>query len=431
MEQINKKHEDVEISIIIPVYNCEKYLGQCLKSVMNQTIKNIEIICVNDGSTDNSVSVINEYSKQDSRIVLLNQLNQGPAKARNLGLSSAKGRYAAFLDADDYYLEPEALEMMYCACEENHVKAAGSLRKSLIDGMEKPESLFTDIFQQNAASAEQKTVLIKYTDYQIDYDYQSFLFDTALLIDNGIYFPDYLRFQDPPFLVKALYAAEKFAAVKTYLYCYRFFRAASRFDTSRTIDLIKGLIENLIFADEYHLDTLFQNTADRLEYEYANIICRNISCRDLTVIQLLLEANQIICRKLHNPKFILRPLQMILENTEAEHADYGNRILQKISKESTVCIYGAGKLAKKFLKYLDSARLKNKVSCMIVSGADTKESMTDGVPVVSVQNVKLQDKKQLVFVAAGFIYQKDMKNSLKENGFLRYQILDDIFLEQL
>ena len=437
MVKKDKKNDDVKISIIIPVYNCEKYLQQCLNSVLNQTMKNIEIICVNDGSTDTSVHIINGYLKQDNRMILLHQQNQGPGKARNLGIRSATGKYAAFLDADDYYLESDALEMMFRACEENRVKAAGSLRKSLIDGNEKPEMLFDDIFPHNTVTVGQKVIVIKYADCQIDYDYQSFLFERKMLLDNQILFPDYRRFQDPPFLVKALYTAKTFAVVNVYLYCYRFFGMSSRFDTKKTADLLKGLTENLVFAQNHHLDILFENTVSRLEYEYAGIIRRNILPYDLSILTLLLNANQIINNYYNTSSFILRPLQMILEDAASGCADYEKRLLQKIQKQEAVYIYGAGKLAKKFIKYLFSKSLANKILFIIVSeiSSNTKNGISlfelDGISLAAVWDERLINKERLVLIAAGYNYYKDIVNNLKENGFVNYEVLDYSFLEEL
>ena len=97
------------LSVIIPVYNVEPYLEQCLDSVVNQTYKNLEIICINDGSTDNSLKILEKYQKKDERIKLINQKNKGLSEARNAGLDVATGEYIAFVDSDDY-LELNAYE---------------------------------------------------------------------------------------------------------------------------------------------------------------------------------------------------------------------------------------------------------------------------------------------------------------------------------
>lgn len=98
-----------KISVILPVYNEEKYLSQCLDSICVQTIHNIEILCIDDGSTDGSNELLQRYAVRDQRVRLFVQKNKGAGAARNLGIRHAKGEYYAFLDSDDFY-EPEMLE---------------------------------------------------------------------------------------------------------------------------------------------------------------------------------------------------------------------------------------------------------------------------------------------------------------------------------
>lgn len=90
------------VSIIIPVYNVEKYLAQCLDSIINQTYQDIEIICINDGSTDSSKNILEKYASKDERFQLINQINQGSSVARNVGMRKASGKYLMFVDGDDW-----------------------------------------------------------------------------------------------------------------------------------------------------------------------------------------------------------------------------------------------------------------------------------------------------------------------------------------
>lgn len=108
--------EQIKASVVIPVYNSEKYLKKCLNSVINQTLKDIEIICVDDGSTDKSVEILNSFAEKDGRITVLRQENQFAGVARNNGFKNARGKYVVFWDADDYF-EPDALSLMYSKCE--------------------------------------------------------------------------------------------------------------------------------------------------------------------------------------------------------------------------------------------------------------------------------------------------------------------------
>lgn len=102
-----------KISVIIPVYNVEPYLRQCLDSVVNQTLKELQIICINDGSTDSSLEILREYEKNDPRVIVIDQENKGGAAARNAGLDISEGEYISFVDADDYYIELNAYGIIY------------------------------------------------------------------------------------------------------------------------------------------------------------------------------------------------------------------------------------------------------------------------------------------------------------------------------
>lgn len=111
------------ISVIIPVYNVEKYLEQCLDSVINQNLQDIEIICVDDGSTDNSPSILEKFSSKDNRIKIFSKENGGQASARNLGIKKAKGKYIAFVDSDDFIKE-DMFVKLYDVAENNNLDIA-------------------------------------------------------------------------------------------------------------------------------------------------------------------------------------------------------------------------------------------------------------------------------------------------------------------
>ena len=112
-----------KISIIVPVYNSEKYIKKCLDSILNQTLSDIEIILINDGSTDNTKNIIEDYANTDSRIILINQENSGPSVSRNKGINIARGKYLGFVDADDY-LEPNMYEELYYLASKNKSQIA-------------------------------------------------------------------------------------------------------------------------------------------------------------------------------------------------------------------------------------------------------------------------------------------------------------------
>lgn len=112
-----------KVSVIIPVYNVEKYLKKCLDALLNQTMRDIEIICVNDGSADKSGEILEQYAKKDKRIKIITKENGGLSDARNFGMAKAGSEYIMFCDSDDWY-EPEMCDVMYRAMKDNNVDMA-------------------------------------------------------------------------------------------------------------------------------------------------------------------------------------------------------------------------------------------------------------------------------------------------------------------
>lgn len=107
------------VSIIVPIYNSEKYLSKCIESILNQTYKDIELILVDDGSRDKSLDICNEYAKRDARVLVIHQENRGVSSARNKGLDIAKGRYIGFVDSDDY-IAPDMIRYLVSILEEGN-----------------------------------------------------------------------------------------------------------------------------------------------------------------------------------------------------------------------------------------------------------------------------------------------------------------------
>lgn len=115
--------ENVKISVVMPIYNAFDYLRPAIDSVLNQTLSDIELICVDDGSTDNSLSILKEYQQSDERVRIVTENNAGPSIARNKGLARARGKYVIFLDADDFY-DYTLLERLYNLAEDERLDIA-------------------------------------------------------------------------------------------------------------------------------------------------------------------------------------------------------------------------------------------------------------------------------------------------------------------
>lgn len=211
-----KKMTEVKMSIIIPVYNVSPYLSRCLESVINQTLKEIEIICIDDESTDDSREILEKYAQQDSRIIFRTQKNQGQGSARNHGLSIAKGKYIQFLDSDDFY-EPDCCKKMYevmekqkvdVACfEPNVIYEAYSFRK-------KEDAVYFSLKQRGLQTITTNTVKT------IDVNCWNKTFRRKFLEDNNIRFPEKLHFEDVAFFWFWVTKAKVIYSLKEHLINY-------------------------------------------------------------------------------------------------------------------------------------------------------------------------------------------------------------------
>lgn len=138
------------ISIIIPVYNVEKYIEKCLESVINQTYNNIEIILIDDGSLDDSGKICDEYAKKDKRIVVIHKNNEGVSVARNVGIKKSKGKYVAFIDSDDY-VEENYVEKLYITIDEKDMAIVGAKRINEKGKIIEKSSVIVQEYSQNEA----------------------------------------------------------------------------------------------------------------------------------------------------------------------------------------------------------------------------------------------------------------------------------------
>lgn len=207
------------ISIIMPVYNVEKYLRECLDSVQGQTFTDWECICVDDGSTDSSSAILDEYAAKDQRFHVFKQQNKGSGPARNLALDNSSGECVCFVDPDDKYPTEDVLAKMYATLIDSKCKVVGgNLRLITDDGV-----LLHDVdYGYNG--------IMSYNETQQQYGYQCYLFARDLLEDNSIRFPVLWRRQDPPFFVRCMLAAKRFYAMKEVVYTYRMRNATRQVD---------------------------------------------------------------------------------------------------------------------------------------------------------------------------------------------------------
>ena len=214
---------NVKVSVIIPVYNVEQYLKQCLDSVVNQTLKDIEIIVVNDGSTDNSLEIIYEYSNKYKNIKVINKQNEGCYKARNIGLENAKGEYVAFLDSDDY-IESNMYEKLYLKAKETDADIVSSSYYISQDNKLK----IVDFSSSAKLLKKSNNRLIGAENILLDAVIWSRIFKRQILIDRKIKFhSDIYAADDTFFHFISVLNTKKIVYISDILYTYRISRNGS------------------------------------------------------------------------------------------------------------------------------------------------------------------------------------------------------------
>ncbi|MBP5699924.1 MAG: glycosyltransferase [Methanobrevibacter sp.] len=248
----------VRISVIVPVYNCEDYLEESLGSILKQTFNDIEVICIDDGSTDDSLGILNEMASSDSRIQVFPQENQGAGAVRNYGMKKASGDYVYFFDADDYLLK-EGLEKAYS----NAIRNDSDIVFFKFDQY-KDNRFFT----HSGPNLEMQFVGADFDNFTFDWhDYRTGPFTGPFAPWLKLYkkefldaydcfrFPNDLNHNDVPFHVMTFLKASKISFVPEHLYRYRIDNAGSitnnRLKKYDHIFRIIQIVEDFLLSEDY------------------------------------------------------------------------------------------------------------------------------------------------------------------------------------
>lgn len=267
-----------KVSVIVPIYNVEKYLEKCINSLLSQTLEDIQIILVNDGSKDNSGNIAREYEKNNkNRIIYVEKENGGLSDARNYGLKYATGDFVAFLDSDDY-IEKNAYEEMYNkAIEEN----ADYVECDFI--WEFPNKIRVDK-QYPYKNKKEMLSFVRVVAWNK-------LIKRQLITDNNLEFPRGLRYEDVEFTYKLIPFINKFAYVdKPFIHYVQREGSIANVQNERTAEIFT-VLDNVI--EFYKKNNIYEEYRDELEYNYARyLLCSSLKrmckIKDKTIREKLL-----------------------------------------------------------------------------------------------------------------------------------------------
>ena len=234
----------VKVSVVIPVYNVEDFLEECLDSIVNQTLDDIEIICVNDGSTDNSLNILNDYAKKDDRFTIVSQENGGHAVATNRGMELATGEYLFLMDSDDI-LKLNALEDTVRVAEAKNVDFV--IFQAINYYMDTDEYKKRENYSMNRLNRFVGDRVFNWRDIE-DYAFKitvtpwSKLYKREFVVNCGAKFPEGLIFDDNVFFWQVFFNAERITFHKDYLFIRRWYSESStKAGDLRFLDSIKIL----------------------------------------------------------------------------------------------------------------------------------------------------------------------------------------------
>ena len=339
----------VTLSIIMPVYNAAEYLPECLDSVLRQSFADFELLCIDDGSDDDSLVCLRAYQRRIPRIRVLTQEHGGPARARNLGLQEARGRYVAFLDADDFYLGTDGLRKLCEAAVQHHATVAACRMMDCRYGHVAERDAFREIKIDPLAGG-----WVAFDDYQDDYNFQAYLFEKRFLDEHHLRFPDYRRYEDPPFLLRVLQAARRVWFLPFALYCYRWGHQTPGVWTQCWRDLLAGIRETYALAAAAGETRLMKRIFHRLDHDFFADL-EKASCPELLMALLDLQKQNLATGHLMRLELISAVARQVFADCVAEAdalaEDWAKDWLfpyHLFSAGERVVIYGAGDAGKHF-----------------------------------------------------------------------------------
>lgn len=403
------------VSIIIPVYNVEKYLCECLESVIGQTYRETEIICVDDGSTDNSIAIIEKYMIQDARIKkIAYEENKGVSYARNQGLKVAKGKYIYFLDSDDILIG-NAIEDLVNAAEEYNTECIYFDSKLMMEteGIGSPNLQFDlpEYEKQVTSGTRLFQILMEHNVYTGSVCRQ--FWKIEYLKKYNLTFEEGFLGEDALFSIQAILHGNRMMLVNKQYHIYR--RHGGSMSTNVTprkaVSLFRIYCRILqMWANggfEKDVAIAIESRAEQLLLQVKRLYMRNkkdIGLEDFTDELEKHLFKEILCdRKFSN--IVIR-----------------DEMIRKIKESPIVVIYGAGSYAVDVVEALQEENVE--ISYLAVTTMHDNTSSINGIPVKEIKDLQELKKRMIVVIGTVKRYREDIKQILNRYKISNYVELD-------
>lgn len=413
---------DIKVSVVIPVYNTEKYIGKCLESIISQSLQEIEIICVNDGSTDGSMDILEAFSRKYQKIKVFNQKNTGASFSRNRGLRAAKGKYIYFMDCDDMLL-PGALERLYGLAESNELDMLlfNVMVKYENDGLKKKyhfDEYFTKVKEYDGVKSGQVMFCEMWENAEYDDCVWSRFVRKSFLEDNEITFYEETYYSDSIYSLTCHIKAKRTYYIAEKYYVYRI-REQSMMTSKTSVYHLYSLV--IVYSEI--LKMLYTEKLDgRMEAAIGELLSATVS--QIKNVNLELQTE-------HGDKFsIVWP--NIGTNILATSMGIGNTIqidsvglvkLEKLIRDhDRIVLYGAGGIGEKVYRYVEKLGCVAKIQCFAVTRETQAQEAFLNIPLKRIDDCL--SGEVLVVLSANEENQTQMQGKLDELKFDNYYLVD-------
>ncbi len=406
-----------KVSIIIATYNTAEYLEECLESIFNQTLKDIEVILIDDGSTDNTNFIVEKYKKKYNNLVSFYQENAGAGMARNFGITQATGEYMIFMDPDDKYPCNNCLEKLYVTAKEQGALICGGNIVCNDNGVKRNQYL-----AGQGDVAHTKNNFINVRNYFFLYGHTRYLFNTKFINDNQIEYAVYSRYEDQVFTVKALGIAGRFYELNYPIYEYRVNYKPVRNDADMCFNIFSGIRDTYDLIVKYDLRLMFEYNYWKDIQTYVKRYIDYMFCENSKVNIVLHEINELVRRsgwESEEGHYI----------TQCKVFEYRESIRQEKAKidrilmsGKPVIIYGAGMNARKLI-LANQDKLHNIIG-IAVSNLAENNSKFGGFKVNIIEHYSLYKDSAIVLITPSRNFRNDIVSILKSNGFKSYEWID-------
>lgn len=403
----------IKISIVIPVYNTEKYLDECLDSICRQNFDNLQIICVNDCSTDNSYSILKRYKKQYNFIeVYCNTSNKGLAYTRNRGIGYAKGEYIMFVDSDDY-VASEILSELY---DEIKNKCADVMLfdvKEIGDSIHSGDKRIRKNIYADSTGIQLFSELVKHN--EMFAGVWSGIYKREFLEQIGLHFIEGILHEDIPYIFAALIKAQQASYFSKVAYYYRQRENSilHKPDYEKlALGLLIGYAEILTIWQQYEAKNSDLDKYNIYVSKYVKSVIRLLNSR----------CNHLLNKKKINQSILKLFLDNFVINVKADIADYFSLDnVERMKKRGHISIYGAGETAAGIIPLLRDLGIQ--IDKIYVTDTSENKDFLLGVPIVEFEQIPFHDDQHCIVIAAVDKNKKQIKELLNRKRYCGYILM--------